>query len=351
MEGCGCELLTSGLAGAAAFPTLLAASQAFVFRPLKVSLGPGLTSPLLGLASVAVASFGASLAALKTLTIVNQYFSASDVRLSLNRRDLLISTASGVVLFRALGGRFGAVLPSNLMRPGAFAAEWLPAMRESEVATPKERTLVRTLGARHGCHSCGEKRGVDFVADHQPPSRLIGNHRNAGTRPVNPSPFLQRFYPQCRRCSAVQGGILGGGNGQSLLHPKAIRTHATSFRPYHLFLPVPFVVAYLNETNRRYHMLSMPQDMALPPSPQVTTEATRAIEATKQVKQAEKEEERQSGRQLPQDVWLEIEVALNFPLFLVWRRIVHFIDSFDDPVASFHMTLWAFTIVAAIATA
>lgn len=362
--GCECELLTSGLVGAAAFPTVLAVMQTRIFKPLRISHGPGLSSPLLGLASVTLASFGASLAALKTLTIVNQYFSSSDVRLSLNRRDLLLSTASGVVVFRALGGRFNAVLPSNLMRPGSFAAEWIPALREAEAASPKEREVIKALGQKHGCHSCGDRRGVEFVADHQPPSRLLGNHRNGGVKSAKPSPLLQRFYPQCVRCSRIQGGILGGGNGKSVSHPQAVRTHARSFRPHHVFLPVPFAIAYLNEANKKTPKLTMPRDLVVTPSQQDTGTSTQsagedgkpqAAVETKDTKQTQSpttalevvKSEPMVARS--ENVWLDIEVALNFPLFIVWRKVVHFLDSFN-PLASFHMTIWAFTVFAALGT-
>lgn len=374
VDGCEyeCELLASGLVGAATFPSLLALSQSQVFKRLRVSLSPGLVSSLLGLASVSFAGFGASLAALKTLTIVNQYFSPSDVRLSLSRRDVLISTVSSVVVFRALGGRFNAVLPSNLMRPGAFAMEWIPAMKESQAATPKEREVIKTLGQNHGCHSCGERRGVEFVADHQPPSRLLGNHRNGKTGPINAisaNPLVQRFYPQCVRCSRIQGGILGGFNGQALSHTQAIRTHVTSFRPHHVFLPIPFIVAYLNETNRQKPVRTIPRDLVKAPSPQSTAERTgitaaRATATDSATPETEGTTSPQAGKQKAKptevakeaagserSVWMDVEVALKFPLFIVWHKIVQFLDSFANPLASFHVTLWAFTIIAALGTA
>jgi hypothetical protein len=333
---------------------------------------------------------GASLASLKTLAVVNEYFSPSDVRLSLNRRDILLSTASGVVLFRAWGGRFGAVLPSNLMRPGAFAAEWIPALRESEAASPKEREVIKVLGQRYGCHSCGEKKGVDFVADHQPPSRLLGNHRNGGAKAPRSNPLLQRFYPQCMRCSRTQGGVLGGGNGNSLTHPKAIMTHSTSFQPHHIFLPLPFFIAYLTETGKGLRKQIIPDDLEAREIP--SGERTKPLSAVKSSGKEEKAEAAEMARTVqakdansPQDKvkqkpkakekaspkvksakveaeventeqktadnsWLDMDVALDFPLLIVWRKLMLFLDSFANPLTSFHITLWMFTIIAAMGT-
>ena len=69
-----------------------------------------------------------------------------------------------------------------------------------------------------------------------------------------------------------------------------------------------------------------------------------------QVQDVQKAEVKKERPESASDVWLDVEVALNFPLFIIWRRIVHFFDSFHDPLASFHMTLWAFTVVAALGT-
>ena len=367
--GCACELLTSGLAGAVTFPSLLALTQTRIFKPLRISLGPGLSSSFLGLASVTFASFGASFAALKTIVIVDQYLSGSDARLTLNRRDLVLSTASGVVMFRALGGRFGAVLPSNLMRPGAFAAEWVPALRESEAATPKEREVIKTLGSRHGCHSCGEKRGVEFVADHQPPSKLIGNHRNGINNPPKPSPLLQRFYPQCVKCSRIQGGILGGGNSKFASHRQAVRTHVRSFRPYHMFLPLPLAIAYLNTTSKRTPCLTiLTQAGNWGGDSAKTTAGGRTSAKTSAVRSEEASPAQASGNgaekagprtavgvkkdepQKASEHSSAVEGVLSFPLLIAWCRMMRLLDSFN-PMVSFHLTVWAFTIIAALGTA
>ena len=76
------------------------------------------------------------------------------------------------------GARLRAVCPSNLMWPGAFAQISIPARRHIH-ATPKEKGLNNAAGERFGCHTCGRnesgKHKGRYVADHQPPSKLV-NH-------------------------------------------------------------------------------------------------------------------------------------------------------------------------------
>lgn len=331
------ELIGSGIVGAVAFPSLLAASQTIIFKPLRVSYSRGLSSSLLGLGSVAVASCGASLAALKTISIVQKQLPASRNNISWTNGDLVLSTLSGVLFFRALGGRFGAVLPSNLVRPGVFASEWIPAMRESELASPKERMVVKALGKKNGCHTCGRKRGVEFVADHQPPSKLVGKSSSAKV-----DPLLQRFYPQCLRCSNLQGGILSAGDGSlAFRHPTATQTHMAIFRTYHIFLPIPFLLAFFKEQT------SMLGDVVSSRSEAVVVVDTNEPEP----KTVSTSHPARSEEGKPPHVWVvDPDLIKNFPLLIVWRKLVHFLDSFSNPGDAFHVTLWVFTVIAALGT-
>lgn len=335
-------LLGSGVVGAVTFPSLLAASQTGIFKQLRVSYRPGLTSSLLGLGSVLVASCGASLAAMKTIDILQQYLPVRR-KLSTNvSTDLLLSTVGGVVLFRALGGRYNAVLPSNLMRPGVFAAESIPALRGSEPASHKEKVLIRTLGARHGCHSCGRRRGMTFVADHQPPSKLLGKHQNGNLKSTEADSILQWFYPQCQHCSSVQGGLLAGKNG--MLAPKslkAVRTHVTSLKLYHLFLPLPFMVAYIRSTT------SQADGQESRDHKPDEKDGQKSNHLSVQTSEGEKHG---SGQEPPLQTWLDVDVVLNSPLFIVWHKVMSFLDSFTNPLTAFNLTVWAFTIIAALGT-
>lgn len=336
------------IAGAVAFPSVLAAAQTYLWKPLRVSYSPTVRSSLIGLASVGMASIGASSAALGTIYVV-QKSSYSSIKLAPTYEDLLISTLGGIVLFKAVGGQYGRVLPSNLMRPGAFAVDWVPAMNESARATPKERKIVNYLGSKHGCHTCGGKNRVTYIADHQPPSKLLGNHRN-GKKPVHPNPLLQRFYPQCLSCSHTQGGLLAAQNGISAIrHPRAIITHAFNFwnlRAHHLLycLPIPLCVAYMGTKSRKSQRTEFKPAVKVK-TPDESPKSSKEKEVSKESK-----ESKVASRRMSPDTWLDVEVMLNFPLFIMWQRMVQFLDSFHDPLTTFHVTLWAFIIIAALGT-
>ena len=214
--------IVSSLAGGAAFPTTLALFQSAVFKPLRLTSGKpsAVLASILGCGSVLCAS---GIASLSCLVVANHL---SDKKEYLIEPSTVgISTVLGFCVFKGLGGRFRAVLPSHLFRPGAFAVESIPARNRSYAQT-SERSFINLIGKKRGCHSCG-KRVAEYIADHQPLNKLS----IPGT--------LQRFYPHCRRCSSLQGGLLRSSN---LSSSKAVVTHGSALRLYHLFLPLPLFV-------------------------------------------------------------------------------------------------------------
>jgi RHS repeat-associated protein len=81
--------------------------------------------------------------------------------------------------------------------PGRYARESIPAGPKPRPTADQQRSINR-MGQEQGCHSCGTKnpgtkRG-DFIGDHQPPTK------------INPPGGKQRYFPQCQRCSNIQGG-------------------------------------------------------------------------------------------------------------------------------------------------
>ena len=221
------ELLGSAAVGAVAFPSLLALAQTTVFKPLRITVASRL-APVFGAASVSAAGFAASLAAIKACSLIQNSLGDGSKpgegnfrEISFSTPELVVSTISSVVIFRALGGRFSSVLPSHLFHPGAFARERIPAVRGLKLANSSEKSLIRDYGRRYGCHMCGKKR-VDsrgFVSDHQPPSHLVRNSNSSGASAgeitdssSDGSLVRQFFYPQCYRCSSLQGGFLNNGN-------------------------------------------------------------------------------------------------------------------------------------------
>lgn len=332
-------LLVSGVTGAVSFPALLAASQVWLFKPLRLSYTPRLSSSVLGFASVTAASFGASLLALKTIHLTQDYLPHSKLRLSYSGSDVLLPAVAGVVVFRALGGRFANVLPSHLARPGAFAVEYIPAQRGSKYANPTEKELVKSMGRRHGCHSCGRKRSVVFVADHQPPSKLLGNHRNGTSMPSEVDHLIQRFYPQCVRCSQQQGAVLAGNSATA--SEKAIMTHFTSLRPYHLFLPLPFLFTY----SKAVLQAEYAESAFVAPQVEAATQTTPPHH-----KETASNETSSVVKDSPVRESVVMNYVTKFPLLMVWLQLVRFLESFDNAVNAFHMTLWTFTIIAALGT-
>lgn len=363
------KLLGSAVVGAVAFPSLLGAFQHAIFKPLKLSFNLKYTTSLLGCASVTLASYGASWASLRVIHILRgKDPTLQDLRWSLIEPELFLSTVGSVIMFRALGGKYKAVLPSNLIHPGAFAREWVPALKESQLASTREKSLLKSMGERYGCHTCGKKRMTEFVADHQPPSKVVGNHISSKIIPVSDlsNPLLQRFYPQCKKCSNCQGGLLSTSKNPSQKR-KAFVTHASSLRVYHIFLPLPLVIfctkEYLSQQNREQGAIYMSRATSTQTivSPRSTDQSEKPaaklgekIEGRKQEEDLQKrlvkvgEGKKRGARQVVG--LLDGDLLSGFPLLIMWQKVVRFLESFSSRVDAFHLTLWTFSIIAALGT-
>ena len=216
--------LSASAVGCVTFPACLGLIQKVLFAPLRVTSSIKVISSLAGSGAVFVSAGVASLA---TIVAYSQ-LQGIDSNIRFTNGDLCAASFAGVVVFKVLGGRFRVVLPSNLFKPGAFANDWIPA-RWEQYAAHYERHLMQQIGRKHGCHSCGTRRGK-FIADHQPPIKLSSPGE------------LMRFYPHCGRCSSLQGNAL------SRIKPSrvAVCTHS-SLRMYHLFLPIPLFMTMLKQ--------------------------------------------------------------------------------------------------------
>ena len=323
------EVAGAAVAGALTFPAVLAGSQVALFKPLGLTYTQGSrSSSLLGGLAVCVAGFTASIVTAETLTLLQSSLPKSNGQTSklgpVTATDLLLSSLSSVVVFRALGGRFGSVLPSHLLCPGAFAREWLPTSRGMQYANEKEREMIQSLGKRHGCHSCGRRRVSSFVSDHQPPTKLVTESETGM--------LSQRLYPQCNSCSQQQGGVLRGNGKYS---PKAIRTHVSSLRPHHIFVPLPLLFAYLYRGEK--------ERVEVP----VVKEAPK--EEAVQTVPVQQDPPKHTLHKLLHESNIN-ELVLNFPLLIIWQKLVNFLDSFRNAGDSFHLTLWSFLIIAALGT-
>lgn len=90
----------------------------------------------------------------------------------------------------------GPTLPAGI-GPGPFARRSTPA-GPTPKPCPAQQKELNTYLKEDGCHTCGTTdpgtKSGDAVGDHQDPTALVS--------PGTP----QRYFPQCIRCSRVQGG-------------------------------------------------------------------------------------------------------------------------------------------------
>ena len=73
--------------------------------------------------------------------------------------EALLDSLLGAVLFKAMGGRFRGLMPSDLAAPGALAFESIPARGGAYAQPGMKRELLRIF-RRDGCHHCGAGGGV-----------------------------------------------------------------------------------------------------------------------------------------------------------------------------------------------
>lgn len=328
------DLLAVSLGGALAFPLALGLGQLAVFKPLRVTCSSPLAS-VYGGVSVLAAGCVASATAIQALSLSHHWKNSrhstqadsSELTVEFGVQELLASTVASAILFRALGGRFSSVLPSHLLKPGAFAREGIPV--RATQSTEIQRHIIRELGKSHGCHSCGTRGVKQFHADHQPPNKLHSGRKET----------TQKLYPQCVKCSNLQGSLLSHNNGPQSKW-SAIRTHSLSLRGYHVFLPVPLAIAYLKSLND--HPVSVKQVNNNLSSVKTSNKGVQVSTATDSQKSSALES-LFSESNLP-------SLIRDFPLLIVWNRIVYFLDSFRNPGDAFHITLLVFAIIAALGT-
>ena len=363
------ELLATSVVGAVVFPAVLGLGQLAVFKPLRLTHSSPVAS-LCGCVSVLAAGAAASLAAVQVVSLSGRWLSISDTHsqapittgggsaptnslidgdnsVEFGAQELLVSTVASAVLFRALGGRFSSVLPSHLLRPGAFAKEWIPV--RATQATERQRTIIRELGRSHGCHSCGTRGVKQFHADHQPPTKL----HNGGTTPGDNGTGSQRLYPQCNRCSSLQGAALAH-SGSAGSKWSVVRTHPLSLRSYHLFLPIPLAVVYLKKSGG---LVSQSPTVSVSTSKAVTAERSKKAEGKGKEREAKNKREASQEVAQPKNGLNALfgesnlpNLLRDFPLLIIWNRLVNFLDSFRNPGDAFHITILAFSVVAALGT-
>ena len=350
------DLLATSVAGAVAFPVVLGLGQVAVFKPLCLTHSSPIAS-LCGCAAVLTAGCVASATAVQVLSLSHNWKNItpsaekpdSESRrvsetVDFDTRDLVMSAVSSAILFRAFSGRFSSVLPSHLLKPGAFAREWIPV--RSTQSTERQRHIVRELGKTHGCHSCGTRGVKQFHADHQPPTKIHSSSGGGGGEVLSDgsSSLSQRLYPQCGRCSSLQGTVLAHSSRNKW---SSIRTHTLSLRAYHLFLPVPLAVAYLKSSGST--LQSNTSSHSLAPLAVEKEGRQRRQREEREVRPASAPPQSESPVTL-HSLFNESTLIRDFPLLIIWNRVVYFLDSFRNAADAFHITLLAFSVIAALGT-
>lgn len=151
----------------------------------------------------------------------------------LDEDDAARDVGVGVAAFAlAARGRLGRILPSDVSRVGANAKRSLAARGSDYASDAQKRTLQRWF-TRDGCHHCGSARGK-VIGDHMPPNkhafgsgaRAAANRRASTLRRIfnhiRGVP-LQRFYPQCESCSALQSVAVRAGAVRLVPHSVGVR--------------------------------------------------------------------------------------------------------------------------------
>jgi hypothetical protein len=136
-----------------------------------------------------------------------------------------------LITFKLLGGRFWSIAPSSYTHVGSFArvvGGSIPAT--SRYATAAERLRMERLGRFIGCHTCGThklftREAFRFVGDHQPPKAIAEQLNRRLHRRLLGWKVSYRFFPQCRDCSSIQGGILS----KATLDMKTVNSRSAFF--------------------------------------------------------------------------------------------------------------------------
>ena len=138
----------------------------------------------------------------------------------------------GMGLYASLGGRFCSVFASDVLRPGAFSSSPLPASQK--YATASKRELIKAIGEKHGCHTCGTRSATVYHADHMPPLKIAKVKTPYWVERIFGFP-RQMFYSQCSSFSTIQSAAARESTKFSVVkrlmyHPHVLRAyHATGF--------------------------------------------------------------------------------------------------------------------------
>ena len=203
-----------GAVGGLTFGLGLAAGGALA-GAVGVSSASGASATAIGMGTVALSSAAAG----QTSRAADNVIRGRPATQGLGQVDeMLLDAAAGMVFFKAGGGNFSQIAPSDITGIGAYGRESIPSSGRN--VSRSESAQVQILGDMYGCHTCGTMQpGGSWVGDHQPPASVPSNTPRA-------------LFPQCPTCSARQGGYLRWERTDLVYH---IRQGA--WRPYYSWGP------------------------------------------------------------------------------------------------------------------
>jgi len=170
---------------------------------------------------------------------------------------VVASTFICTLHFFILAGSFRAVVPSNVLYPGAFYKSSIPCIDYSKQITASQRREINVIGRKYGCHSCGllypalmaicqPWRKTIYFADHSPPIAISHLYNEFATGKLE-----GKLIPQCPNCSYLQANCVKEilKNKTNFKNKKCFVTHGFTWHSFKLFLPWPLLISLLIDDN------------------------------------------------------------------------------------------------------
>jgi hypothetical protein len=182
----------------------------------------------LGLSASALAAvYAADVTKLRKIRSIDEVFGSNDWE---RLEGVAATIFCGTVIFLLLGGRPRSLLPSEYCLPGAFSlrrSALLPT--GTNYADPREKGAIDFAGRFFGCHTCGDMKAKDYIADHMPPNKFAKEANAKWYRRMfgGRLDVKQHFYPQCVSCSTVQSRAV------NMPKPRPTKLHLAQLRLYH----------------------------------------------------------------------------------------------------------------------
>jgi len=142
----------------------------------------------------------------------------------------IAAVITGGIAFALLGGRARSLLASEYILPGAFSMKKSALPTGTLYADTREKGAIAFAGRLFGCHTCGDRKAKDYIADHMPPNKFAKKANARWYRRIFKGRLdvKQHFFPQCYSCSQVQSRAV------NMETARPFKLHLAQLRLYHL---------------------------------------------------------------------------------------------------------------------